>query len=255
MSSTRLVPPDRWQRITQKSRRRPRLSPRRLPPELTDRIIDFCHNDKATLSNCALTHSSWLAASRLHLFHTVTTTRAHQGRSRAIQLASIVHKRRFAHPHKGSPSVIPYIKTVKIDSLVDPGGAARLVDAVNLACAIRLFCNLERLPDPSVHATLRRSLRQKEPPSLWPFSLLNDIVTHINLSNVTFGHPSHIWTFLSSFPRLQYLELEGIGFANSEESRTPVERTFDGVPLSTIRMTTASMGFIIDSLIDRKSVV
>lgn len=220
------------------------------PPELTDRIIDFCHDDKATLSNCALTHSSWLATSRLHLFHTITctTTGVHEGRSRAIQLASIIH----SHKQPSTSSVIPYIKTVKIDSFVDPtrlSGAVRLRGAVDLACAIRLFCNLKGLPDPSVHATLRGSLGRWDSPSVWPLSLVNDIVTYIKLSKVTFGHPSHVLTFLSSLPRLQYLDLEGVGFFRSEEPRNPTEKTFDGIPLSTIRITTASMGFIIDSLV------
>ena len=45
--------------------------PNRITPpiELTDRIINFCYNDKTRLSNCALTHSSWLAANRFHLFY------------------------------------------------------------------------------------------------------------------------------------------------------------------------------------------
>ena len=249
MPSTYLVVlPDRWRGIIQKSRRRPMPPPRRLPPELTDRIIDFCHNDKRTLSNCALTHSSWLATSRLHLFHTITTTGVHEKRSRAIQLKSIIRKSRLARSYKQS-CVATYIKEVKIDSLVDPGGARQLVYAIDLACAIRLFCDHERLPVPSVHVTLRRSSSQWDAPSLQAFSRVNDIVTHIKLSNVTFDHPNDIWPFLSSFLWLQYLELEGVGFFRSEEPGTPAKRTFNGIPLSTIRMTTASMGFVIDSLI------
>ncbi|EMD32799.1 hypothetical protein CERSUDRAFT_77176 [Gelatoporia subvermispora B] len=42
-----------------------------LPPELTDRIIDFLHDDLGGLHNCSLTCRSWVAAARLHLFHTV----------------------------------------------------------------------------------------------------------------------------------------------------------------------------------------
>ena len=40
----------------------------RLPPELTDRIIDFLHNDHLALSKCSLTCSSLLPTSRLHRF-------------------------------------------------------------------------------------------------------------------------------------------------------------------------------------------
>ncbi|KAI1787329.1 hypothetical protein LXA43DRAFT_844823, partial [Ganoderma leucocontextum] len=43
----------------------------RLPPELTDRVIDFLHDDHLALSSCSLTCSSWLPTSRLHRFRLV----------------------------------------------------------------------------------------------------------------------------------------------------------------------------------------
>jgi len=134
---------------------------------------------------------------------------------------------------------------------VGPDQFARLRNAADLAHAIRQFCDHGRLPAPSVHTTLRGALGENYyVPSLSPFSLVNDIVTHVKLLNVTFGHPNDIWSFLSSFPRLQYLELEGVGFNNSAGSRSPLEGVFNGIAISTIRMTTASMGFVIDSLIE-----
>jgi len=213
----------------------------RLPPELTDRIIDFCHNNKRTLSNCALTHSSWLAASRLHLFHTITTTGVHERVGRTTQLESIVSKSSIP-PHRRS-SILPYIRTVRIESPASPYQAEQLGNAALLAQTIRQFRWHERLPTPSVHVTLSNI------PYLPPFSLVSDIVTRVKLLDVTFGHPSDIWPFLSSFPRLWYLELEGVGFNNSSGSGAPAEGIFNGIPLSTIRMTTASMGFVIDSLV------
>ena len=217
----------------------------RLPPELTDRIIDFCHNDKGTLSNCALTHSSWLAASRFHLFHTITTTGFHRRTSRASQLASIVRRRSFALSLRLS-SVIPYIKAVKINSLANQDRVIRLRDAVDLACAIRLFCDRERQPVPSVHVNLSLFLGGD---ALRRLSLVSGIVTHVKLSNATLCRPNDIWSFLSSFPRLQHLVLEDIGFIKSTESGFLAARTFNGVPLSTIRITTALEAPIIDSLI------
>ena len=215
------------------------------PAELTDRIIDFCHNDKRTLSNCALTHSSWLAASRFHLFHTITTTGAHEKIGRANRLESIIHERPLALPSRHS-SILPYIKTVKIESLVEAGRMARLEDAAYLALTIHRLCNLERLPVPSVHTTLRSFLSQWV--ALSSLSVANGIVTHVKLSHVTFDDPNDIWLFLTSFPLLQYLKLQSVGF-NLAESGFPAGGIFNGVPLTTIRMTTASMGFIIGSLI------
>ena len=229
-----------------------RTGPPRLPVELTDRIIDFCHNDKRTLSNCALTHSSWLAASRFHLFHAITTTGVYQRTERAVQLKSILRRKLFAFLHE-RPSILPYIRIVKIELSPDSDGGLRLENAVHLAHTIRRFCSGERLPVPAVHVNLSQSSQFAFIPDLGhalrPFSPVSDIVTQVRLSGVTFSHPNDIWPFLSSFPRLRFLELESVGFKNSRESSFPAEGIFDGVPLSAIRMATASMGFVIRSLI------
>ena len=221
----------------------------RLPFELTDRVIDFCHNNKSTLSSCALTHSSWLAASHFHLFHTIVTTGAILERTeRVAQLETIIRGRSSTPPH-GQSRILRYIKMVKIESFTNPNQAAQLRNATRIVDTIRQLCDYERLPVPSVHATLGQSFSQSNAPYLWSFTLVSDIVTHVKLLNLTFDRSSDIWSFLSSFPRLQYLELECVGFSNFAGSSSPAEGTFNGVPLSTIRMTTAFMGVIINSLI------
>ncbi|OCH94905.1 hypothetical protein OBBRIDRAFT_704440, partial [Obba rivulosa] len=42
------------------------------PPELTDRIVDFLHDDTESLKNCSLTCRSWTPASRYHIFRSVS---------------------------------------------------------------------------------------------------------------------------------------------------------------------------------------
>ena len=219
-----------------------------LPVELTDHIIGFYHDDKKTLSNCALTHPSWLAASRSHLFHTITTTGAYKKTTRATRLKSIVdyYQRPPTLPLRHS-SILPYIKAVKIESLVERDDrAARHKRAALLAHTIRQLCNREGLPAPSVHVALSMYLDRNS--TLRSFSLASDIITHLKLSNVIFNSSEYIWPFISSSPRLQCLELEKVWF-DFEECNFPAEGIFHGVPLSTIRMTTGTMGFIIDSLI------
>ncbi|KAI0717759.1 hypothetical protein C8T65DRAFT_640722 [Cerioporus squamosus] len=44
----------------------------RLPPELSDRVIEHLHDDPASLSACSLVCSSWLPAARWHYFREVT---------------------------------------------------------------------------------------------------------------------------------------------------------------------------------------
>ncbi len=43
-----------------------------LPHELSDRIVDFLHDDCLALSSCSLTSRSWLPAARYHRFSSVT---------------------------------------------------------------------------------------------------------------------------------------------------------------------------------------
>lgn len=43
-------------------------APRRLPPELTDRIIDFLWNDRLALRTCSLVCTAWRSASQFHIF-------------------------------------------------------------------------------------------------------------------------------------------------------------------------------------------
>ncbi|KAJ7343721.1 hypothetical protein DFH08DRAFT_701948, partial [Mycena albidolilacea] len=43
-----------------------------LPPELTDRIIDFLWDHQLDLRACSLVCSQWLPASRFHIFESIT---------------------------------------------------------------------------------------------------------------------------------------------------------------------------------------
>ncbi|KAI0784567.1 hypothetical protein C8Q75DRAFT_388155 [Abortiporus biennis] len=43
-----------------------------IPGELTDRILDFLHDDQRSLSFCTLVSRSWLCSSRYHLFSRIT---------------------------------------------------------------------------------------------------------------------------------------------------------------------------------------
>ncbi len=43
----------------------------RLPPELLDYILDYLHDDKPSLRQCALTSRNWRSRSHHHLFHSV----------------------------------------------------------------------------------------------------------------------------------------------------------------------------------------
>lgn len=43
----------------------------RLPPEMTDYVIDYLHDSKQSLASCALVSRSFIPCSRFHLFHSL----------------------------------------------------------------------------------------------------------------------------------------------------------------------------------------
>ena len=137
---------------------------------------------------------------------------------------------------------------MKIESFYTRDGAPGLRSDVQFAHTIRQSCNLESLPVPPVHLRLVHFHQYRRGPShpARTFFPISDIVTHIQLSDV---RCSHIWSFLSPFPRLQHLELEAVGPSEDPESSLPLDGIFDGTPLSTMRLATASMGHIICDLI------
>lgn len=142
-----------------------------------------------------------------------------------------------------------YIRTVKIEFSLGED-EDKLKDAVHFANTIRRMLCLRNLPASSVHVNLRQptnlpSALVDVPPAFPPVS---DIVTYLKLTWVTFTPPNDIWSLLSSLPRLQHLELSGIG-VKSPDPGSPAETLFNGIPLTTMRLDTTSMGFIIQGLI------
>ena len=72
-----------------------------MPPELTDRIVDFLHDDQATLQCCSLTCRSWLATVRYHLYY-------------AISLENIRLSRAFASLLNRAPSLGRYVREMNL---------------------------------------------------------------------------------------------------------------------------------------------
>ena len=217
------------------------MSPPRLPVELTDRVIYFCHDDQKTLPNCALTHLSWLPSTRPHLFHAVTSF-GKEGSNRAVQLKAIISDRPIAVSQRW-PYVLPYIKIVKIAWSPFNG----LENGSHLADAIRGFCNSEDLPSPTVHIRLK-DIRIGPKGLSASLSQIKDIVTHIQFTNVNLIHANDIRLFLSPLSRLQHLELSSVRLHDRAGHNPPAERSFGVIPLSTLRMSRVSTESTIVSL-------
>ncbi|EMD31035.1 hypothetical protein CERSUDRAFT_127650 [Gelatoporia subvermispora B] len=71
-----------------------------LPPEITDRIIDFAYYDPRTLRSCALVRRMWLPSAQFHLFWTVL-----------VRKEDLWGFDKFL---KASPHLIPFMKKLKL---------------------------------------------------------------------------------------------------------------------------------------------
>ena len=129
--------------------------------------------------------------------------------------------------------MLSYVKIIEINPLPRHDSLSQFNYAHRLIYEIRRFCDLGHLPVPPVHlnqfhAGLGLGIR----PSWLP--LVGDLVTRVQLLGATFTHFNPMWPFLSSFPRLQYLELPRIEFTFPPGHTPPAEGIFDGIPLSTL---------------------
>ena len=223
------------------------MGPPALAPELTDHIIDFLHDDKEALSVCALTHPTWLPASRFHLFSTITVDGADgaKDRSAALDLPS-------------DAQVLSYVRTVKIVSIVPDRRMSKLQDAV------WFYWRIERAPSvpgsgsdpsnstphlPTVHLRLGSHCNLGDGGILPALSEILGKVTHLEFSNPILSRRDDFWPFVSSFPTLHSLKVTSLAFHHHGDDRLPPQPQLKNIPLTKIRIDTMSMGFIIDSIL------
>ena len=223
------------------------MGPPALAAELTDHIIDFLHDDKQALSACALTHPTWLAASRFHLFNTITVDgdRGTEDRIEALGLLS---------PSGARPAASSYIRTVEIISMSPEQRVPQLENAVSL------YRGLSKSesgfgPDgstphlPTVHLCLGRYCNLGLDGVLPALSPISDKVTHLEFSSPILSRRDDLWPFVSSLPNLRSLKVIDLAFHHHGVNRLPPQPRLKTIPLSKIRIDTMSMGFIIDSLL------
>ena len=219
------------------------MGPPALAAELTDHIIDFLHNDKEALRACALTHPTWLAVSRFHLFNTITVDGDGGTEDRIKALART----------RGIRRVLSYIRTVKIMSMHLEQRVGQLEGAILLYQIIqRQLSNSDgSTPDdlPTIHLCLGRYCDLGEDELLPSLSQISDKVTRLEFSSPILSHRDDLWPFVSSFPNLRSLEVIDLAFHHHGDNRLPPQPRLKNIPLSEIRMNTMSMGFIIDSLL------
>ena len=220
------------------------MGPPTLAPELTDHIIDFLHDNKQALRACALTHPTWLAASRFHLFHNITIDGdpGTKDRIEALDLSS------------GALAIWGYVRMVKIASMVSDHRVDKLRDAVSLyQTTIRRALSESDGSTPDLLPTIRLCLGMYcnlgKGGILPVLSRISDQVTRLEFTSPILSRRDDFWPFVSSFPNLRYLEVMDLAFHHDGDNGLPPQPRLRNLPLSHIRIDTMSMGFIIDSLL------
>ncbi|KAH9831245.1 uncharacterized protein C8Q71DRAFT_311374 [Rhodofomes roseus] len=117
-----------------------------LPPELTDHIIDYLHDDSCALAACALTCRQWLPAARYHSFGAVTL---------------VPHRcETFAELIAVSPELALAVRSVKLRSLANGSRVWHRADLsflTALTAATDFFLDTMRVGD-TVHEAFVQGL-------------------------------------------------------------------------------------------------
>lgn len=118
-----------------------------MPPELTDLIIDFLHDDHTGLKNCGLVCRQWLPTAQYHFFRTISS----------IQLD---HGKKFLKLLESSPHIGRYVHTL-VDLSPKPYGdvAKYLVNLHTLDLSYSMLDRFEELTKMLSHLASLRELR------------------------------------------------------------------------------------------------
>lgn len=162
-----------------------RITPRRIPPEIVDHIIDYIHDDHRALDACALTSKTFLPRSRYHLFGAVSLDK----RSNNHLLTRLYH----------APHLASYVRTLQIRrARYTPGSAPS-----------------PSPPSPSPGVTL--FVEREHGESCWVFLLFASLhvalrsVTRLEMEGVAFTQ-TFIHNLRILLPNLQELRLNGCYF-------------------------------------------
>jgi len=167
-------------------------TPPRVPAELTDVVVDFLHDDKKSLGNCALVSKEWLSVARYHLFREIYI---HE--SNVNEFKKLITSR--------STTVMPHhIHSVVIDEI--RSRHTKLFDMMYIGFR----------PFDSVHTLELRSID-------WRFFTADSInrlvsafqmVTDLRFDTPNFIHPKDLWSLVARFPLLQRLSVANPSFTH-----------------------------------------
>jgi hypothetical protein len=164
----------------------------KVPPELTDRIIDFLHSDRKALKTCALVCKSWIPSSRLHLFETLYLTTS----NKILELTNLLGS-------NDSTTIERHVRTLKINDWVP---------FVRLAQYLSRFPALESL----ILIGVQDDIHGLDDLHLW----FNGI-TNLDVMSFQFINPKCFSRFLDAFPLLESLRINLRGLSRDDDAQSP----------------------------------
>lgn len=177
-----------------------------LPPELTDRIIDFLHDDSAALKACSLTCRAWLPRSRFHKFNFIFLVGRLLGR--------------FTHLLRDYPHVGAYVDTMHLS-------VQSLAEVERFASISTSLVNL--------HDLEVEILFQMESYSAFP---LITSVTNLTLFSLDgFVHLGEVADFLQAFPNVKSFWFQATALKhhiNDQHGATLLANTLGTMPLENL---------------------
>ncbi len=170
-----------------------------IPPELSDYVIDFLHDDRPSLKACSLTCRTWHPAARHHLFRTVTFS---SPRSRE-DFQQLLH---------AAPYIGQFARDVRLGKWSPYVAKGEIYKPEQLSM---IFCAL-----PAVE---RLELVLVEMDAVLESSLIRHFtsVTQLSLEYCRFPAFGALVGLLRSFPALERLSLRGVSWEKVEEVAFP----------------------------------
>lgn len=154
-----------------------------LPQELTDRILDFFHNDRKSLLNCRMVCKCWLPCASYHLFHRLTI---------------------FDSLDLSRTAVVPYVRSLRIIST-----GFRRINELQLQGLSRLTglreLHLESFPWDRLSSNVRRDL----------YDLLPRLVA-LELRRIAFPSLEVLHAFILSASSLRRLYIKAAVYSSSD---------------------------------------
>jgi len=180
-----------------------------VPPELSDYIIDFLHDDRVTLKACSLVSQTWHPTARFHLFH-------------KIYLRSLKSCKLYCQLLKSAPALGTFTREVSISNAGSVIGANNHLEDTQLQELGLLWSTIS----PWLTAAERLDISFLKIDGVFQTSLVQNLntITEVSLQYCRFQSFPEFVRALHSFPSLQSCTLRGLSWNDADAlvGATPV---------------------------------